>query len=216
MTYRLILLVLIFTGFVLTGCSSTSITGSWKSPEFNRQLNKIYIVGISKSETTRRIFEDGFQSKLQSFGVTGITSYRDLPVSEETQEAMIKDKVAASGAEALLMTRAIGKRTEEVVTPGRAISYDYGPRYYGRGGYYPTPYYHNYGSYYSRSWETTYEPATVTQFEIVTIEANIFDVKTDELIWSAQLETVIENNMDKLISDFIEAVIKDLQSQGLI
>jgi hypothetical protein len=36
------------------------------------------------------------------------------------------------------------------------------------------------------------------------------------LIWSAQLETVVEGNMDKLITDFIETVTRDLKEKGLI
>ena len=61
------------------GSSSTTLGGSWKSPYFSGKVAKIYVVGVSKQETNRRIFEDGFARHLNSYGVTGVSSYRDLP-----------------------------------------------------------------------------------------------------------------------------------------
>lgn len=196
---------------LLVGCSSTVVTGSWKDPSYSGQVKKIYVVGIAKQETTRRIFEDEFRKQLASFGVTGISSYKDLPTSAEVNKEVIEAKIRANGADSVLLARAIGKRTEEVVNPGRVTSYDTGPR-----GYYPDPYYRNYGNYYARSRDIVYQPATVSQFEVVTIEANLYNAANAELIWSAQLETIVEENLDKLLADFIETVTKDLKAKGLI
>jgi hypothetical protein len=202
---------LIILVLLVTGCSSSIVTGSWKDPNYSGQVKKVYVVGIAKQETTRRIFEDEFCKQLATFGVTGLSSYRDLPASEEINKEMIEAKARANGADSVLLTRAIGKRTEEVVNPGRISNYDYGPR-----GYYPDPYYRNYGSYYARSRDIVYQPATVSQFEVVTIEANLYNAANAELIWSAQLETVVEENLGKLLADFIETVTKDLNAKGLI
>jgi len=197
---------------LVAGCSSTTITGSWKSPDYTGQVKKIYLVGIAKQETTRRIFEDEFRKQLATYGVTGVSSYNDLPDSGEVDKEIIAAKVRDSGADSVLLTRAISKRTEQVVNSGRISSYDYGPR----SGYYPDPYYRNYGSYYARSREITYQPATVSQFEIVTVEANLYSASSAELIWSAQLETIVEANLEKLLADLIETITKDLKSDGLI
>jgi hypothetical protein len=215
-SYRSLWSGLIMLALLLAGCSSTTMGVSWKSPEYTGQIKKVYIIGIARQELTRRIFEDQFSRQLSPYGVTGISSYRDLQADQEANEEMITDKVRANGADSVLMSRVVGKRTEEVVNPGRISSYDNGPRYSGRGGYYPGPYSRSYGNYYSRSREIIYQPATVSEFEVVTIEANLYDAATSELIWSAQLETVVEGNMDKLITDFIEIVTKDLKEKGLI
>ena len=108
------------------------------------------------------------------------------------------------------MTNVTGKRTEEVVNPGRVTSYNTSP-YYGSRNYN-----RYYGSYYNQRRDVIYEPATVSQFTIVTIEANLFDAQTKEMIWSAQLETVVESNIQTLITDFVKVVIKDMNSKGLI
>lgn len=200
---------------LLVACSSTTLSGSWKSPDYRGQIHKTYIVGVAKNETTRRMFEDQFAQELQTYGVTGVSSYKDIPDSQNASQETISARVNKSGADSVLMTRVTGKRTEEVVTPGRISGYDTGPRY-GGYPYSPSPYYRNWGSYYDRRFEATYEPATVTQFQVATIEANLYDATSGNLIWSAQLDTIIEDNIQKLVGDFIKTVTKDLRQQGLI
>lgn len=211
--FKLLSVIFVIIAFVLSGCSSTYVTGSWKNPDYTGKVKKVYIIGIAKQDTVRRIFEEDMRQQLSSYGVSGIASYNDL--KEKKDKAFIKNKASSAGADSVMVTRAIGKRTEQVVNPGRISTYDYGPRY-SRGGYYPEPYYRNYGNYYSRSYDTVYEPATVTNFEIISIEANLYDLATEELIWGAQLETVVDNNIDKLVSDFVKEVSKDLKEKGLL
>ena len=202
--------------FTISGCSTTTLTGSWRSPEYNRQIKKIYIVGVSKQETSRRTFEDEFGRELQTYGIKTVSSYKDLKNNKETDLDIIIQKVKANGADALLLTRILNKRTEEVVNPARVSGYSSGPDYYDRRSYRPQPYYNNYRDYYDRRYEMTYEPATVSQFQVITLESNLYDSASGELIWSAQLETVKESSMQTMIRDFIEVVTKDLLDQGVI
>lgn len=201
---------------LVAGCSSTTLTGSWRSPELSAAVGRIYIVGISKHETHRRIFEDEFGRQLQQYGVWTHSSYKDLKDVRNAELDAVLDKVRAVGADSLLMTRIMGKRTEEVVTPGRVTGYTYDPSFYGRGGYYPSPYYRNYRDYYARRYELTYEPATITRYQVVTLESNLYAAASGDLIWSAQLETVMTKTLDEMVEDFIRVVIRDLDRQGVI
>ena len=209
-------LTIILIAFLISGCATTTLTGSWHDPEYTRQVKKIYIVGISKQETSRRVFEDEFGQELQAYGVKTVSSYRDLKDNEEADQDLIAQKVKANGADALLLTRILDQRTEEVVNPGRISGYSSSPSYYGDRGYRPQPYYRNYRDYYDRRYEMTYEPATISQFQVITIESNLYDIASGKLIWSAQLETVMEGTMQTMIRDFIEVVTKDLLDQGVI
>jgi len=202
--------LLLVGGILLAGCSTTTLSGSWKSPDYTHQVKKIYIVGISKQETSRRIFEDEFHRQLSIHGVTGLSSYKEMPDSAKVNEAKIAKNIRDNGADSVLMTNVTGRRTEEVVNPGRVMSYDTSP-YYGDRSYK-----RYYGSYYNQRRDVIYEPATVSKYTIVTIEANLFDAQTKEMIWSAQLETVVESNIQTLITDFVKVVIKDMSSKGLI
>ena len=199
-------LIALLIAFTISGCSSTTLTGSWRSPEYTNPVQKIYIVGVSKQVTSRRFFEDEFGRALQSHDVKTVSSYKDLQNNQDADLELITEKVKANGADALLLTRILSQRTEEVVNPGRVSGYSDSPSYYGRGGYRPEP----------RRFEMTYEPATISQFSVVTMESNLYDSASGELIWSAQLETVLDGTMQALIRDFIKVVIKDLLDQGVI
>ncbi len=195
---------------LMCSCSQTTLSGSWRNPDYLKTVTKIYIVGVSRQETQRRIFEDEFDRQLQSYGIKTVSSYKDLDNVEDVGQEFIMEKVRANGADALLMTRILNKRTEEVVYPGRIYGYNYGPWYY------PRPYYRNYRDYYERRYDMLYEPATVSRFKVITLESNLYDAATGELTWSAQLETVMEGSIEAMIRDFIEVVTKDLIDQGVI
>ena len=98
MINRIALLALVATGIVLSACSSTMITGSWKNPDFNGKVEKVYVVGIAKQETTRRIFEDEFREQLAKFGAIGISSYGDLKMNEETNQDLIASSTQVRNA----------------------------------------------------------------------------------------------------------------------
>ena len=199
-------LSLLLMALLLAGCSSTTLSGSWVDPEFRGQLRKVYIVGVAQQEINRRIFEDAFDRELATFGVTGISSYRDLPPDKFEDKAAIVAQLGTHGADSILMARVTGVRTEQVQNPG-----------YVSGSYFsPAPYYRNWDSYYDRRFEAIYQPPTVSEFQVATIEANLYSAKTGNLVWSAQLETVIEGKMERLLNDFVKTVIKDMQRQGLL
>jgi len=202
----------------LCACSSTTLSGSWKSPDYRGQIRKPYIIGVAKNEMTRRLFEDQFAQELQGYGINAMSSYKDLSDLQNADKGVIAARVKKNGADSVLITRMTGKRTEETVTPGRISGYETGPRYgYPRPTpYAPAPYYRSMGSYYDRRYEMTYEPATVTQFQVATIEANLYEAGSGNLIWSAELETVIEGSTQKLVTDFIKTVTKDLRQQGVL
>lgn len=61
----------------------------------------------------------------------------------------------------------------------------------------------------------TYEPASISRFQVITLESNLYEASTGELIWSAQLETVMDGTIQKMIRDYIKVVTKDLVDQGV-
>lgn len=211
--------VFIAGSLLLTACSSTTVNRSWKSPDFTAQISRTYIIGISKDEIKRRVFEDRFSEKLSKYGVQGVASYKDLAHSKETDKKAIAQKAKANGVDSILMVRVINERTEQIVSPAKISSTTTGPnyndRYYQRRDYRPDDHYHDYGNYYSRSTETVYQPATVTDLKIETLEANLYDAKSAKMVWSAQLDLWVDGSADKLLQDFINTAVADMRSKGL-
>ncbi|MEN8729623.1 MAG: hypothetical protein AB1Z51_07510, partial [Desulfuromonadales bacterium] len=68
----------ILIGFILAACSGTDMASSWTSSDFKGPIGKVYVVGISKDEMNRRIFEDAFSNEFFREGVSSEASYRDI------------------------------------------------------------------------------------------------------------------------------------------
>ena len=206
-------LVLALIGSFFWACSSTSMSGSWSSPDYKGQIKNVYVIGVSKKDTNRRIFEDTFSRQLSQYGVTGVSSYKDMPNTSEVNDDVIKQRMTSNGSDSVLLTKLINQRTEKVTSPAQVSGYSSGRGYGGRGRYGSRG---NWGSYYDRSYDVTYQPATTTEFVILTVESVLYDLKTEEMIWSAQLETVVEGDLEGMMKDFVESVTEDLKAQGLI
>ena len=210
---------LMLIALLVAACSSTTMSGSWSDPAFTKKAKKVYIIGISKDETRRRIFEDSFGRQLTSQGIKTFSSYRDLPSNQDTDREAITQRMIEEGCDSVLITQLIDTRKETVTSPGRVSGYSSGPYYGGRrGGAYGGRggYYNNWGSYYGRRTDIVYEPPTSTEFVIATVESVMYDLETEEMIWSGQLETVVEGNFEKMVQDFVNTVSKDLTEKGII
>ena len=209
---------LLLVALLVAACSSTTMSGSWSDPAFTKKAKKVYIIGISKDETRRRIFEDSFGRQLTSQGIKTFSSYRDLPSNQDTDREAITQRMIEEGCDSVLITQLIDTRKETVTSPGRVSGYSSGPYYGGRRGGYGGRggYYNNWGSYYGRRTDIVYEPPTSTEFVIATVESVMYDLETEEMIWSGQLETVIEGNFEKMVQDFVNTVSKDLTEKGII
>ena len=91
----------------------------------------------------------------------------------------------------------IGKEEKDVYTRGGS----------GRRGYF--------GFYRSR-FSYAHDPGYSSTSTTVRLETNLYDVKTEKLIWSGQSETFSRDSKDQIIKDVIKAVINDLQKNKLI
>jgi len=205
---------LMLVTLLVAACSSTTMSGSWSDPAFTKKVKNVYIIGISKNETHRRIFEDSFGRQLASQGIKTFSSYKDLPNNQETDREAIFQRMTAEGCDSVIITQLINTRKESVTSPGRVSGYSSGPYYGGRRGV--GDHYDNWNSYYYRRTDIVYEPPTSTEFVIATVESVMYDLKSEEMIWSGQLETVIEGNFEKMVQDFVDTVSKDLAEKGII
>ena len=222
MTILTRLLGLVLAGLLATACSGTKMGDSWSSQNYKGQIENVYIIGIAKSELNRMVFEDTFESRLTSEGVKALSSYKDLPVNQEADRQTVMQRMSANNCDSVLMTRVISQRTEKITeAPSGSYRYTYSPGpYYGnqgaQGQAIPAQ---NWGDYYlSRSGHgtLTYSQPSSLSSVILTVESVLYDLQTEELIWSARLETTVEGNMENMMQRFVDEVIKDLKGKGLL
>jgi len=181
-------------GAVLLGaCSTFSVSNQWKDPSWTGpSADNVLVVGITKSDTYRHIFEDTFVQQLRAAGVQAKQSYAQAPAGamSEKLEGIIKN----TDAQVILTTRVQRLEQKLRVTPGAP----------GLGGFY---------GWYGSAWASTPD---VTQYDAVTLETTAWDMKTQKVIWSVTTEGVGASNIAKATQDLAKTIIPKLKADSII
>jgi hypothetical protein len=193
---------LIMLALLLSGCASTQLTSTWKDPAYQVHPTKVMVIGMSKQPLKRRIFEEEFVTQLKAHGTDAVASYKVLPDKKQDDQEAIAAKVKELGADAVLITRLVSKKTVQVYVPGTP--------------YFPPPYYGRWGDYYDYGYRTMYTPGYMAEEQYAVIETNLYDTAKDSLIWAATSETEISGADQSLIKEFIGIMAKNMIEQGLL
>lgn len=193
-------LVLTLAG--LTACSSTKLESSWKAPEVGSiHFNKVLVIAASPNITTRRAAEDAMRAHVPTAQV--VTSYElfgDMGKSDDL--ARVKEAIKANNIDGIITMRAISDEKELNVNTTYMPTYG---GYYGRG-------YGGYGYGYGMGYGST----TVTTDRIIGIETNIYDAKTEKLIWTAITKSTNLTKPEDFVKEVAEVVAKKMREQQLI
>ena len=117
MTKRLILFFLLAVVAlpIIASCSLTSPNAVWKDPNYHGgKLNDFLIIGVSRNEINRRLFEDKFTASLKALGIKAVPSYNILPTEDLLNEENAKSKTKGLGYDAVLVTRLVDQKTKTV------------------------------------------------------------------------------------------------------
>lgn len=188
-------LFLIAASLVLGACATNvSITNQWKDPSWpGPPASNVVVVGISRSDTMRHVFEDTFSQQLQAAGIQAAPSYTQIPAGNEGAVGL-RDLVKASGATAVLVTRVQRVEQKINVTPS-------GPMY---GGFY---------GWYGGAWAATPD---VTQYDVVTLETSVWDPRTEKLVWTVTTQAVARKNIPKATVELAQTLIPKLKADGIL
>jgi hypothetical protein len=198
-----ILGMLALTAILLTGCSQTRVTSVWVDPEYQGDgIDNVFVVGVSRDSSLRRIFEDEFVALFKQRGVKAISSYRVLPDKDLQYEKMLDSKLKEADSDTILMTRLIDIRKDTQYIPP---DYVYAP---------PAHYYGGWHGYYNRAYMVS--PGYTVEYETAVLETNLYDLKSDKLIWSARSDAPTDGKMGKHIKDFARSIITQLAEAKLI
>lgn len=190
------MLVVLALVLALAGCASVSVTNQWRDPQFaGPPATRFVVVGIARNETTRRVFEDTFVAELRAAGVQAEPAYDQIEAGE-SGKVKLTDLVRASGADGVLTTRVQRVQQKLDVSPG----YYYG----GYGGFY---------GWYGGAWASA---PTVSQYEVVTLETNVWDPKSGTLIWAATTERVASPDIPKVTRQLAQALIPRMRADRIL
>lgn len=76
------------------------------------------VIGVTKQAGIRRTFEDEFVAQLKAAGVNAIPSYLYIPQDGPVGEAVLKQALKETGADALMITRLVRVQKKTEIAPG--------------------------------------------------------------------------------------------------
>lgn len=184
--------------FYLVSCAKHTLTTSWKSEAMSGvKLEDILIIGQSRHLTTRKIFESAFVEDLQAEQIKASPSFK---VSEEnvepTREALL-ELIRKTEAKTVLVTRFVNRKKKTVIqdTVGRT----------------PSTYEEPYGAFFD-----TPNPVSSSTKTYIYLESNIYDVASEQLLWSATARCKDPVMTRKYLSDITGLLVADMKAKGML
>lgn len=207
-------LVLIPMIALLVGCTSTKIIGTYKSPDLNGPYDDIFVVGLVGDQLTDKSIEADLVDMLQKRKVNAQaikgTITPDLDLSDAKKKE-IAAELESKGFDSILTFALVSIDEQENYVPATYSTAAY-------GGYYPMNYgyYGSYWGYYGYHSPQVYQEGYYTSSKVFTLEAALYDLETEALVWSARSETMDPTSVNSFSIEYAETVAYQMLKDGIV
>jgi hypothetical protein len=196
---KLICFLLCICAPLITSCASTTITDNWKDKTYQGSAENIVVIMVARTEYLRNMFEGRFVGELRARGNNATQSNKIVAFEQLPDKELVKSKIKSTDADTVLMARLVSSKTIDAYMPGKIHG---------------VPIAHSY-------WGTYYEVAYVDygytdNIEVSYIETNLYDVKTEKLIWTAHSKTERTEGEQQLVNKFINIIVEKLSKDKII
>ena len=183
--------------YFITSCASTKVTGEWKDPNLTaKRYKKIMVMGVAKQPQDRKSYEDEFVRQLQAKGVEAVSSHTLIQHENMWEKETIVQTIESMDFDGVIITQVQRSKERTKYKSHNYNMYDYYNRSYAIAPYY-------------RRGTTTYQQ----QFGF---ESNLYDAKTQKLVFSLASDTYAQDNIHKRLGSYIETVVNKLVQNNLI
>lgn len=203
---KLGLLALSLLVILLGACGSTKLISSWKADDVsNQKFDKVLVIGLmgNKDRDLRENVERIIVQQLQTKGINSGSAFAEYgpKTFEGLDESSALKKLKNKGYDGAITVALLDKSKEKTYNPGMVGVY---PRTYRFWGHYRT--------LYTRIYEPGYYKVT-NKF---LLEANVYDLDADKLIYSAQTRSVDPVSPQSLATEFSDKIFEDMSLKGVI
>jgi hypothetical protein len=195
---------------LLTSCSSTKISSSWKDPAYlGKKYKHIIVVGIMEGKIKKSIrlsFEEHIVNDLKSMGYAAIGSAEAYGLKSfiSKSEDEIMQTLKKDGYDAAITATLLDITKERNYVRGH-LDYWPGEIYYSR-----------FGRYYSYWHNRVYTPGYFVTNTKYVIEGNLFDIEDDKIIFTAQTESIDPSSIDNLAHRISKVLLKSMQEKRIL
>lgn len=186
---------------LVSGCTSSKITSSWKQPtSIAQKPSKIMVVGVIK-ESDRSIqenMENHLVADLEKLGYTAVSSLKEYGPDGfkkgDTAAAILKLK--NSGVDAVLTIVLLDKEKER-----QYVSNNYRNRFM---------------DYRYEMYQRVFEPGYYVTNTSYFWESNLYNLKAAQLIYSVQTKSFNPDDVSALAHEYGKMIVKDMVKQKVI
>jgi hypothetical protein len=194
---------------IITGCTSSRITSSWKAENADtKEYKKILVLGLIREadRTIQENMENHLVNDLKELGFNAIPSLREYgpKAFDKMSEDEALNKLKNSGVDAVVTIVLLDKEKERRYVPGNMYFSPYGFYYYDFWGYY--------GTLYRRIYEPGYYVTNTKYFW----ESNLYDMNTKKLVYSVQTQSFDPSNSESLGHEYGKMIVKDMVKKGVL
>jgi hypothetical protein len=193
---------LLFIVMLLNACTSTNkITYTWTNPNFkpSSSYNKIFVAALVNNPHVRTHLEEEMWLTAKANGFEGERSWDFFPPSfskpsPPSREIMMKE-INRLNCDLIFTITLTDKKSETRYIPGSL------------GLYGPFPGYGlQFRGFYSYWYPYAYDPGYYVTDKTYFMEGNLFDTKTETLIWSIQTKSINPGSVERFSKEIIETM----------
>jgi hypothetical protein len=136
-------------------------------------------------------------------GLKGIPAYAAVGSRGQVEEADLRQAIARSGAEGVLVTRVTRVDRSSGYVPGATVAVGI-----GWGGFY---------GYYSGVWQTVdLPPQKITGPSWTVSETRLFDAKNGALAWTGVVDTRENDDLNAALTQYINVIFDAMVSDRVL
>lgn len=196
-----LVITIILAALAIGGCATSRMHDSSKNAQYKGgPIKSVLVLGMAKEFKTRKSFEILFSNDLAKAGLKAEPGYKSLPEGTKMDGNVVKAAAEKLNMQTVMVVhyRGVEREMQDPKTPHS------GPDYSSLPYYVPSVYH-----YVNR---TDYAPMK----SFLQLECNLYDVKSQELIWTGHSEILNPKNLNKLTDDLAGLVVAQLKKDGLL
>ena len=189
----------VISAMIVLACAGSELTTKPVDPPASAEpVSDILVILVADKDETRRFFEGRLVEALKAAGVDAVSSANAIamPSDLELKKKDILQAVEKYESDAVLITHLADIAYAE--SRSRLNPEEYG-----------------FYSYYGALYAYYRDPGVSRTYATVLLETNLFDVKTESLIWSGQTKSW-DKSAPEVIDDVISLVVRDLIDKKIL
>ena len=189
---------------LLASCAASRLQTQQVNPDYaGKPFKSVMVVAVTADELVRRPFEDRMVSMLGKRGVKGIQGYSQIASRGKVQEAELRQAIAQSGVEGVLITRTIRVDKNSTTIPGASAVAGVGwVGFYG---------------YYDGVWSTVTTPAQqITGPTWTLTETRLFDANNGTLAWTGVVNSRESDDFNAALTQYIDVIFDAMVSDRVL